>query len=240
MCEAFTTRVSRFTGFLDSRIHSRLTIYGSNMTKGIAMFIVGLTGGIASGKSLVARVFKDLGAHVIDADRIVHDLLEPEQPAYQEVLDHFGKDILLPNGGIDRRKLGEIVFNDPEKRAWLNSCLHPRVFNVYTTQVKHLHSRQPDTIVILNAALLIETGYHRNMDRIVVIYADMEQQIKRLSLRDKFTREQALARITSQMPLSEKRTHADYVIDNTGNREDTEVQAREVFQKLKQDAEKAR
>jgi dephospho-CoA kinase len=203
------------------------------------MFIVGLTGGIASGKSLVARVFKDLGAHVIDADRIVHDLLEPEQPACQEVLDRFGKDILLPNGGIDRRKLGEIVFNDPEKRTWLNSCLHPKVFKVYTTQVQHLHCRQPDAIVIFNAALLIETGYHRKMDRIVVIYADMEQQIKRLSLRDKFTREQALARIMSQMPLAEKRTQADYVIDNTGNREDAEVQARQVFQKLKQDAERA-
>jgi dephospho-CoA kinase len=203
------------------------------------MFIVGLTGGIASGKSLVARVFKDLGAHVIDADRIVHELLEPEQQACREVLDHFGNDILLPHGGIDRRKLGEIVFNNPEKRAWLNSCLHPKVFNVYTSQVQHLQSRQPDAIIIFNAALLIETGYHRKMDKIVVIYADLEQQIKRLSLRDKFTREQALARITSQMPLAEKRAHADYVIDNTGNREDTEVQARDVFHKLKQDAEKA-
>jgi dephospho-CoA kinase len=202
------------------------------------MFIVGLTGGIASGKSLVARVFKDLGAHVIDADRIVHDLLEPEQQAYQEVRDHFGKDILLPNGGIDRRKLGEIIFNNPEKRAWLNNCLHPKVFNAYTVQVQHLHSRQPDSIVILDAALLIETGYHRNMDRIVVVYADREQQIERLSLRDKFTHEQALARITSQMPLAEKRAHADYVINNTGTREDTEIQAREVFRKLKQDAER--
>ncbi|MCK9417793.1 MAG: dephospho-CoA kinase [Nitrospirae bacterium] len=205
--------------------------------KGITMFFVGLTGGIASGKSLVARVFKDLGAHVIDADRIVHELLEPEQQACREVLDHFGKEILLPNGGIDRRKLGELVFNDPEKRAWLNSFLHPKVFNTYTVQVRHLQSRQPDILVILDAALLIETGYHRNMDRIVVVYADREQQIKRLSLRDKFTREQALARITSQMPLAEKRAHADYVIDNTGNREAAEAQAREVFLKLKQDAE---
>jgi dephospho-CoA kinase len=147
-------------------------------------------------------------------------------------------DILLPNGAIDRRKLGELVFNDPEKRAWLNSCLHPKVFNAYTVQVNHLQSRQPDTLVILDAALLIETGYHRNMDRIVVVYADREQQIERLSLRDKFTREQALARITSQMPLSEKRVHADYIIDNVGDRKDTEVQAREVFQKLKQDAER--
>jgi dephospho-CoA kinase len=204
------------------------------------MFIVGLTGGIASGKSLVARVFKDLGAHVIDADRIVHELLEPEQQACREVLDHFGRDILLPHGGIDRRKLGELVFSDPEKRAWLNSCLHPKVFNAYTTQVQHLQSRQPDAIVILDAALLIETGYHRKMDKLVVVYADLEQQIERLALRDKFTREQALARITSQMPLAAKRSYADYVITNTGNREDTEVQAREVLQKLKQDAERAR
>jgi dephospho-CoA kinase len=203
------------------------------------MFIVGLTGGIASGKSLAGRVFKDLGAHVIDADRIVHELLEPGQPACREVLDHFGKDILLPNGGIDRRKLGEIVFSDPEKRAWLNSCLHPKVFNVYTTQVQHLQSRQPDAVVVLDAALLIETGYHRNMDRIVVVYADREQQIQRLVLRDKFTREQALARITSQMPLAEKRAYADYVIDNSGKREDTEALAREVFQKLTQDAERS-
>jgi dephospho-CoA kinase len=202
------------------------------------MFIVGLTGGIASGKSLVARVFKDLGAHVIDADRIVHELLEPEQQACREVLDHFGKDFLLPTGGIDRRKLGELVFNDPEKRAWLNSCLHPKVFNAYTAQVRHLQSRQPDTIVILDAALLIETGYHRKMDKIVVVYADLEQQIKRLSLRDKFTRKQALARITSQMPLAEKRVHADYVIDNTGSRKDAEAQTREVFKRLKQDAER--
>ncbi len=202
------------------------------------MFIVGLTGGIASGKSLVARVFKDLGAHVIDADRIVHDLLEPGQQACRDVLDHFGKDILLPNGCIDRRKLGEIVFNDPEKRAWLNSCLHPQVFQVYTAQVQHLQSRQPDTIVVLDAALLIETGYHRKMDKLVVVYADVEQQIERLSLRDKFTRGQALARISSQMPLAGKREHADYVIDNTGSREDAEAQAREVFQKLKQDVKK--
>jgi dephospho-CoA kinase len=204
------------------------------------MFIVGLTGGIASGKSLAARVFKYLGAHVIDADRIVHDLLEPEQQACREVLDHFGKDILLPNGGIDRRKLGELVFNNPEKRAWLNSCLHPKVFHVYTAQVQHLQSRQPDAIIIFDAALLIETGYHRKMDKIVVVYADMEQQIERLSLRDKFTREQALARISSQLPLAEKRSHADYVIDNTGSRDDAEVQAREVFKKLKKDAERTK
>jgi dephospho-CoA kinase len=203
------------------------------------MLQVGLTGGIASGKSLVARVLRDLGAHLIDADRIVHELLAPDQQAWQETLDYFGNEILLPNRCIDRRKLGELVFNSAEKRAWLNRCLHPLVFAAYTAMVKHMRDRSPDTIIVLDAALLIETGYHRNMDKIVVVCADREQQIERLILRDNFTREQALARIASQMPLAEKREHADYVIDNTGSRGDTMRQARELYQKLKQDAERA-
>lgn len=202
------------------------------------MLLVGLTGGIASGKSLVARIFKDLGAHVIDADRIVHQLLEPDQQAWEEVLEYFGKDILLPDDGIDRRKLGELVFNDAEKRAWLNSCLHPKVFSAYTAQIQHLRVRSPNAIVVFDAALLIETGYSRNMDKLVVVYANQEQQIERLTSRDKFTREQALARIESQMPLAEKRGHADYVIDNTGTREDTERQTRDIYSKMMRDSER--
>jgi dephospho-CoA kinase len=200
------------------------------------MIIVGLTGGIASGKSLVARVFKDLGAHVIDADRIVHELLEPGQQAWQEVLAFFGGEIALPDRSIDRRKLGEIVFSDPAKRAWLNRCLHPKVFEVYTTQVKHLGERQPDAVVVFDAALLIETGYHKKMDKVVVVYSEEEQQLKRLMERDRLSPERAMTRIRSQMPLGEKRTHADYVIDNRGTRKETERQAGEVFLKLKQQA----
>jgi dephospho-CoA kinase len=202
------------------------------------MLRVGLTGGIASGKSLVARVFKDLGAHIIDADRIVHDLLEPHQQAWQEVLDFFGTDIMRPDKSIDRRRLGDIVFNDAEKRAWLNACLHPKVFSAYNAQVRLLCDRQPDCIVVLDAALLIETGYHRRMDRVIVVYAEPEQQVDRLMIRDNFTREQALVRIGCQMPLAQKRGLADYVIDNTGTREGAEHQARSIFSKLKQEAEK--
>ncbi len=204
------------------------------------MLLVGLTGGIASGKSLVARVFKDRGAHLIDADRIVHELLEPNQDAFREVLDHFGGDILLQDNCINRRKLGEIIFNDAEKRAWLNSCLHPKVFAVYTTMIKNIRSREPRAIVIFDAALIIETGYNKRMDRMVVVYADREQQIERLMTRDRFTREQAIARIDSQMPLAEKRNHADYVIDNSGDRSDSERQAGEVFEKLVRDERELR
>ncbi len=201
------------------------------------MIIVGLTGGIASGKSLVARVFKDLGAQVIDADKIVHGLLEPGQLAWEEVCAYFGSGIELPDKNIDRRKLGEIVFGDPEKRAWLNQCLHPKVFEVFTTQIRHLRARQPGAIAVLDAALLIETGYHKKMDKVVVVFADEEQQMKRLMERDHFSRTQAMARIRSQMPLGEKRRHADYVIVNTGNRTDTEQQAKSVFAELKRTAE---
>ena len=202
------------------------------------MLIVGLTGGIASGKSLVAKVFQDLGAHIIDADKIVHELLEPGQQAWEEVVKYFGPEIVFPDKTIDRRKLGEIVFNDAEKRAWLNQCLHPKVFAVYTARVKHLCARALHAIIVLDAALLIETGYHKKMDRIVVVYADQEQQMERLTSRERFSREQALVRIRSQMPLSEKRKQADYVIENTGTREETEQQARDIFQKLKQEAER--
>jgi len=200
------------------------------------MLIVGLTGGIASGKSLVTRVFRDLGAHIIDADKIVHSLLSTGQGVCREVIAHFGKDVGLPDGSVDRRKLGEIVFNHPEERAWLNQCIHPRVFEAYQIQVRHLEERQPGAIVVLDAALLIETGYHRHMDKLIVVYADQKDQVKRLMERDRFTLEQALARISSQMPLAEKRKYADYVIENTGTREETEHQARELFEKLKAEA----
>jgi dephospho-CoA kinase len=201
------------------------------------MIVVGLTGGIASGKSLVAKTLKDLGAHIIDADKIVHELLEPGQPAWEEVLAYFGSEVGLPDKTIDRRKLGEIVFSDSGKREWLNRCLHPKVFEVFTTQVKHLCARQPDAIVVFDAALLIETNYHKKMDKVIVVYAEEQHQLKRLMERDRFTHEQAAARIRSQMPLGEKRLHADYVIENTGNRLDTERQTREIFNFLRENAE---
>ncbi|HAK58797.1 MAG TPA: dephospho-CoA kinase [Nitrospiraceae bacterium] len=202
------------------------------------MLIVGLTGGIASGKSLVAGVFQSLGAHIIDADQLVHELLEPDQQAWHEVVEHFGKEILHPDKSIDRRKLGEIVFSDSEKRKWLNSCLHPKVFESYCAQVKRINTHEPDSIVVFDAALLIESGFHRNMDRTVVVYADENQQRIRLMERNSLTGEQAVARIRSQMPLSEKRAFSDYIVNNTGQREKTELEAREVFIKLKKEGER--
>ncbi len=201
------------------------------------MLLVGLTGGIASGKSLVTRVFRDLGAHIIDADKIVHSLLSAGQGVCSQVIEHFGSDIRLPNGSVDRRKLGEIVFSRPDERTWLNRCVHPRVFEAYQIQVRHLRERQPRAIVVFDAALLIEAGYYRQMDKLIVVYAKQKDQVKRLMERDRFTPEQALARISSQMPLDEKRKYADHVIENIGSREEVESQAREVYENLRREAE---
>jgi dephospho-CoA kinase len=202
------------------------------------MLLVGLTGGIASGKSLVAHVFSDLGAHIIDADLIVHDLLEPNQQTWCDIIHYFGRDILLSDQRIDRRKLGEIVFKNADKRAWLNSCLHPRVFEAFSTHVKHVRELQPDAIIVFDAALLIETGYYRKMDRTVVVYTEQEQQVERLSCRNGFSQEQAFDRIQSQMPLAEKLKYADYVVRNTGTKKRAENRAAAVFKKLKQQAER--
>lgn len=195
-----------------------------------------MTGGIASGKSLVAGVFKRLGAKVIDADRLVHELLAPGEDAWKEVRKHFGDSILLPDHTIDRRRLGEIVFSEPEERRWLNACLHPRVFEAYNARVRNIAEREPDAIVVFDAALLIETGYHRRMDKTVLVYAELEQQISRLMQRDSFTREQAMARINSQMPLADKQKYADYVIMNTGTLEEAERSAHEVYKKIQSEA----
>lgn len=203
------------------------------------MLLVGLTGGIASGKSLVSHVFKELGAFIIDADRIVHDLLEPGEPAWAEVVSRFGEGVLLKDRHIDRRKLGGIVFSDGEKRSWLNNCIHPRVFDVYQAQVRRLKLSGTQAVVVFDAALLIETGYHRKMDRVVLVYADQDQQLRRLRERDHFTETEALARIRSQMPLADKRGYSDYVIENTGDREATERQARKIFEQLKREAGEA-
>lgn len=200
------------------------------------MLLVGLTGGIASGKSLVTRIFRDLGAHVIDADKIVHELLAPGEDANREIAEHFGAAVRLPDGAIDRRKLGDIVFSDHGQRTWLNACIHPRVYQAFHTQAHHIRQRDPSAIVVLDAALLIETGYHTKMDKVVVVYARRDDQLCRLMERDRFTREQALARIDSQMPLEEKRLLADFEIDNRGTREETEKQVREVFERLRKEA----
>ena len=187
------------------------------------MLRVGLTGGIAGGKSTVAARMRELGVEVLDADAMAHHLIEPGQPAYEDVVREFGKEILQPDGRVDRKKLGEIVFQDAAKRALLNSIIHPRLFEVRERQLIELELAQPRGLAVIEAALLVEAGYYKRLDRLVVCFCRPEQQLERLRARG-LTEEQARQRIAAQMPIDEKLRYADDVVDCSGALEETQRQ----------------
>lgn len=196
------------------------------------MLIVGLTGGYASGKSTVAKMFVELGGVLIDADKLAREVVKPDKQAWFEIVAHFGKGILLENKEIDRKALGEIVFGSDAERERLNAIVHPRVLDEELKSIEEIRKREPDAMIILSVPLLIESGHYKNCDKIVVVTVDKDTQIKRLMERDGFPREESVRRISAQMPLSEKVTYADFVIDNSGSRQETELQVKEVFKKL--------
>ena len=197
------------------------------------MLKVGLTGGYASGKSTVAKMFVELGATLIDADKLAREVVKPDKQAWFEIVAHFGKGILLKNREIDRKALGEIVFGSDAERERLNAIVHPRVLDEELKAIEEIKGRGLDAILILSVPLLIESGHYRQCDKIVVVTVDRDTQIKRLMERDGFSREESLRRISAQMPLSEKVTYADFVIDNSGSIQETEFQVKEVFKKLR-------
>ena len=197
------------------------------------MILVGLTGGIASGKSLVAKRLKDLGAYVIDADEIAHQVIQSGTPAYQEILQQFGKDILREDGTIDRPKLGRLVFRDSARRSMLESIVHPRVFAEEEAQRRQITQQEPEAVIIFDAPLLIETRAHELMDKVIVVYADRKTQLKRLKERDRLDPEEAKRRVAAQLPLSNKKQYADYVIDGMASPSEVAKQTETVYQKLK-------
>ena len=197
------------------------------------MLIVGLTGGYASGKSTVAKMFVELGGVLIDADKLAREEVKPDKQAWFEIVAHFGKGILLKNGEIDRKALGEIVFGSDAEREKLNAIVHPRVLDEELKAIEEIKGRELDAILILSVPLLIESGHYKLCDKIVVVIVDKDTQIKRLMERDGFSREESVRRISAQMPLSEKVTYADFVIDNSGSGQETELQVKEVFKKLR-------
>lgn len=197
------------------------------------MPFIGLTGGIASGKSVVAGIFKSLGAYIIDADVIARELVKPGLPAWHEIVEKFGRDILLEDGNVNRKLLGSIIFKDPVKRKALNSILHPKIFDEARQQRKEIEGRDPSAIIIFDVALLIEAGHSEVVDAVILVYSDEELQIKRLMERNGFTREEAMERIKSQLPAEEKKRYADYLIDTSKPKEDIERKTVEIFNKLK-------
>ncbi len=196
------------------------------------MLHVGLTGNIASGKSQATLFFAELGAHIIDADLIAHELLEPDTETYKRVAEAFGEQILQTNRTINRKKLGEIVFSSAEKRLLLNSLVHPMVRNEILRRIFELEQASSSGIVIVDAALMIETGNHNLYDRLIVVTCDPALQIARLMSRNNLTMEEARARMDSQMPVEEKLKLADYIIITSGTLKETHEQVKAVYRDL--------
>ena len=197
------------------------------------MQVIGLTGGIATGKSTVSAILKEAGAVIIDADRIARQVVKKGLPAHREIVENFGNNVLLSSGEINRSVLGDIIFNDPRKKQLLNNIVHPYVRKEQNRQLKHIGKKDPNAIVILDIPLLIETQTYRDLSEVIVVYAPEHIQIKRLMQRDGISKADALARVRSQMPIEEKKDRATIVIDNSGTRENTRTQTLEIFQRLK-------
>jgi dephospho-CoA kinase len=199
------------------------------------MLRIGLTGGIASGKSTVASMLRDLEYPVLDADSIARELLEPGQEAYKEVVREFGDAILARSGAVDRPKLAAVVFADSAKRARLNQILHPRIQEVVAQWFSALDRPGGPDLAFEDAALILEAGAKKNMDRVVVCWCRPEQQLERLKERG-MTVADAQARIAAQMPMAEKRRLADETIDCSGAVEETQRQLQMVIAHLKKQA----
>ncbi len=203
------------------------------------MLRVGLTGGIASGKSVVGEMFAALGAHVIQADVIAHELMQPGQPVYEEVVRHFGLGILDPDGTVSRPKLAEAAFGaQPPRVEELNRIVHPAVVQRQDEWMDEVGRRDPHAIAVVEAALILEAGAANRFDRLIVVTCNRDQRARRwaqrMNVNEETARREVARRMASQLPDEEKIKAADYVIDNCGSLVDTERQVREVYGELKQ------
>ena len=201
------------------------------------MLRVGLTGGYATGKTLVARELERLGCHVIYADELGHRVLQPDGEAYAGTVETFGREILNADGTIDRKKLGGIVFTSPELLEKLSGLVHPAVIRLEDRLLGEFQRQNPHGIAVVEAAILIEAGRDGVFDRVILTSCDKETQIARGMKRDHATRDQVLARVANQLPVHEKERHAHYVVDTSGPKEETVWQVQEVFRELKELAE---
>lgn len=188
---------------------------------GETLFLVALTGGIASGKSTVCELFQQKGAYIIDSDLLAREAVRKGRPAWREIVEHFGDEILQPDGEIDRPRLAEKIFNNPDERAFLNGVTHPRVFQLMAERLKQVEEEAGEgAIVVMDIPLLIEADAVNAFDFTLVVDAPREVQVERLQRDRGSTHEEALARINSQVSREKRSTAADLIIENAGNKED--------------------
>jgi len=195
--------------------------------------LLGVTGGIATGKSLVAQMLKDLGAHTIDFDLLSRFVVEPDKPAWNEMVAYFGEEILQKDRTLNRKYLGEIIFSDTEKRKRLEGFTHPRIQEEFFKLAQEYSARDPSAIIQAIVPLLFEVHLGYLFHKILLVYAPEELQIRRLIERDRISREMAIKIIQSQMPIEEKKGYADFIVDNSGSPEATRRQVEEIWKKLK-------
>lgn len=196
------------------------------------MLVIGLTGGIGSGKSTALRVFKRLGAHVIDADRLARKVVAPGKQANREIRQRFGSSVFHKNGCLDRKKLARKVFNDKKALRSLNAIIHPRVKEMEEELISAIGKKHKNAIVVVDAPMMIEAGFHRAKELLVVMDCSEENQIKRVLKSGKFTLSQAMSRIKAQMPTAKKKKFADYLIENNGTIHDCRKNAETVFRTI--------
>lgn len=197
-------------------------------------FLLGVTGGIGSGKSTVARMLEGMGAPIIDFDLLSRVVVEPGKPAWNEIVAFFGEQVLLADRTLDRKKLSEIVFRDPQKRKKLEGFTHPRIYKEFVHLVKEYASRDSNVIIQVVIPLLIEANLQYLFHKLLLVYVPEEMQIQRLMERDHISREMAQGILGAQLPIEEKKAYADFIVDNSGPLEKTKRQVEEVWRKLKE------
>jgi dephospho-CoA kinase len=200
------------------------------------MILVGLTGGVATGKSTVAAMFRRRGATVVDADQLARQVVEPGKPAWREIVRTFGSQVLRPDRSLDRQALADIVFRSPPKLRRLERIIHPRVARLQSRLTRTIAERQPDAVVIYEVPLLFEAGVDKRVDAIIVVTADRRTQMERLARRTGLSRRDILRRIRSQMPLAEKRGRADFVLDGTQPLRTLRRQVARLYEQLRRGA----
>ena len=197
------------------------------------MLRVGLTGGLACGKSFVGKALAGMGCHLIEADKLGHQVMLPGGEAYDGIVREFGRDILDAQGRISRRKLSAMVWEHSERLAALNRLVHPPVQRIEEEQMAEIARSDPHAIAVVEAAILVETGRYKSFDRLIVVTCTSEQQMERALERGSYSRDEILARMARQLPLDEKLKVADYVIDTSGSKEATLEQVRKVYRALR-------
>jgi len=197
------------------------------------MRIIGLTGGIGSGKSSVAAMFKDEGAYVIDFDYLARVVVEPDTPAWRDIVDYFGQEILFPDRTLNRSKLAEIVFSDALSRKALEGFTHPRIFEKRDILLKDIKAKDSQAIVIVDVPLLFELSLNKNFDTIILVYVSRDIQIERTIKRDDILKEEVEKRLKAQINIEKKKLLSDYIINNEGSLKNTRDQVRKVNHELK-------